>query len=132
MTEKKDTSLVAAAASNASAAASAAATAAASAASNAQIAAKAAAESATAIAIVATDTTWMKKSLSGIEQTLDEMGKSFVTASQHLEIIKFIDNHENRLNSLETEKTKVTVMLGIGVSIVTLLVSLLIYHLFQQ
>jgi formylmethanofuran dehydrogenase subunit B len=40
-----------------------------------------------------------------------------------------IANHELRLNTLETEKTRTTVMLSIGVGILTLLVSLLVWHL---
>ena len=129
MTRDKDTSLIANAASNASEAARFAADAAAKAADNAAIAAKAAAESATAIAVVATDTSWMKKSLVGIETTLNDMTKVFVTSTQHMEVIKSIDDHEIRLNSLETEKTRTTVLLSIGVGILTLLVSLLTYHL---
>jgi hypothetical protein len=131
MTEEKtnNNNLIATAAANASAAASSAAQAASSAANNAQIAAKAAAESATAIAVVATDTSWMKKSLSGIEQKLNEMDKAFVTASQHTEIVKIVDNHEVRLNSLETEKTRIVLLLSVATGILTLLVSLLVWHI---
>lgn len=46
-------------------------------------------------------------------------------------VSKQINDHEVRLNNLETERTKTTVMLSIGVGILTLLVSLLTYHLFQ-
>ncbi len=127
----KDLTLISTAAANATSAANAAAEAAASAAENARVAAKAAAESATAIAVVATDTSWMKKSLSGIEQTLNDMSKAFVTAAQHEEVLKLLTSHENRLNTLETEKTRITVLLSISGAILTLLVSLLIYHLFQ-
>lgn len=42
---------------------------------------------------------------------------------------KQISDHEIRITSLETDKTKTTVMLSIGVGILTLLVSLLTYHL---
>jgi hypothetical protein len=117
---------------NASAAASAAANAASKAADNAAIAARAAAESATAIAVVATDTSWMKKSLEGIEVTLNEMNKAFVTAAQHAELLKVTDNHEIRINALETTGTRLTVMLSIGIGVLSLLTSLLIYHLFQN
>lgn len=40
-----------------------------------------------------------------------------------------INDHEVRLNALETNNTKITVMLGIGIGILTLLVSLLVWHL---
>jgi autotransporter adhesin len=40
-----------------------------------------------------------------------------------------IANHETRLNTLETEKTKIQQLLGIASAILTLLVSLLVWHL---
>ena len=40
-----------------------------------------------------------------------------------------ITDHEQRLNMLETSKTRQTTLLTIGTGILTLLVSLLIYHL---
>lgn len=40
-----------------------------------------------------------------------------------------IENHETRLNSLETSKTKQNTTMAIGIGILTILVSLLIYHL---
>ena len=128
----KDTSLIANAAANASIAAREAATAAAKAAENAAIAAKAAAESATAIAVVATDTSWMKKSLSRVEESLSEMSKSFVSAVQHAELVKRVDDHEIRITKAETEHTKITVLLSIASVIMSTLVALLIYHLFQS
>jgi len=96
---------------------------------NAAVAAKAAAESATAIAVVATDTTWMKKSLSGIENTLEEMRNQYVTMSQHAEVVKILDSHEKAIEDLQTEKTRTAVLLSIGIGILTLLVSLLVWHL---
>ena len=131
MIKDKDTTLIATAAANATSAANSAASAAASAAENARVAAKAAAESATAIAVVATDTSWMKKSLAGIENTLSEMRDAYVTSSQHAEVLKQIENHEDRLVILETEKTRITLLLSVSAAILTLLVSLLVYHLFQ-
>jgi len=120
---------ISSAANNAAQAAKSASDAASAAASNAAIAAKAAAESATAIAVVATDTSWMKKSLSGIENTLEEMRNNYVTMPQHAELIKELENHENRIIILDTERTRVTVLLSIGIGILGLLVSLLVYHL---
>ena len=117
---------------NASAAALSASEAAKTAADNAMIAAKAAADSATTIAVVATDTSWMKKSLEGIEMTLDQMQKAYVTASQHLELVKRLDEHEIRLNTLETSNTRLNVMLVIGSGILTFLVGLLIFHIFKS
>ena len=40
-----------------------------------------------------------------------------------------INNHENRLNALETSKTKQNVLMSIGIGILTLLTSILIYHI---
>lgn len=44
---------------------------------------------------------------------------------------KQIDDHEVRLNSLETSKTKQNTTMAIGIGILSLLVSLLTYHLMQ-
>jgi len=120
---------ISSAANNAAQAAKSASDAASAAASNAAIAAKAAAESATAIAVVATDTTWMKKSLSGIENTLEEMRNQYVTMSQHAEVVKILDGHEKAIEDLQTEKTRTAVLLSIGIGILSLLVTLLVYHL---
>ena len=99
-------STIATATANASQAASAAAAAAASAASNAQIAAKAAADSATAIAVVATDTSWMKKSLAGIEETLRVISSDFVSNSRFLESEKNQNDMEKRLRVIEENMWK--------------------------
>ena len=88
-----------------------------------------ASKTAESMAIISTDIAWMKKSLCSIEDKLNEMDKSYVTATQHAEVIKGLDEHEARIYSLETEKTKTTVMLGVGIGIMSLLTSLLIWHL---
>jgi hypothetical protein len=93
------------------------------AANNAAIAAKTAADSAVIIATVANDVDWMKKSLINIESKLDEMSKSFVTYGEHQDVLKKIDDHENRLNKLETANTKTTVLLSIGISLIMICVS---------
>ena len=41
-------------------------------------------------------------------------------------------SHELRINKLETSKTKQVTLLTVGCSILALLVSLLVYHLFQK
>ena len=99
-------STIATAAAHASQAANTAATTAAAAASNAQIAAKAAADSATAIAVVATDTSWMKKSLAGIEETLGAISSDFVSNSRFLESEKNQDDMEKRLRVIEENMWK--------------------------
>ena len=120
------------AAENAASAAASAAEAAKTAANNAAVAAKAAADSATAIAVVATDTSWMKKSLEGIEVTLNEMNKAFVTAVQHADVLKQLADHEIRIKAGENTDTRITVMLSLGITVMSLLVSLLVWHLFQK
>ncbi len=129
MKQDKETTLIANAASNAAEAARSASDAASKAADNATIAAKAASDSATAIAVVATDTSWMKKSLVGIENTLEEMRNNYVTFTQHTELIKQLENHEQRIGVMETERTRTTVLLSVGIGILTILTSLLTYHL---
>jgi len=131
MKDSSNTVVVAAthAAENAAAAALSASNAARTAADNAAIAAKAAAESATAIAVVATDTSWMKKSLEGIELTLNEINKAFVTSVQHEEVLKKLDNHENRINNIEDSNARLLVLVGIGGTILGIFFYLLINHL---
>ena len=131
-TEQHVSAIVARAAENSASAAAAAVEAAKTAAANAATAAEAAAKSATAIAVVATDTSWMKGTLTRVESTINEMSKAFVTAVQHQDVLKKLEDHEVRINTLETSNTTVKVMLSIGISILSLLVSLLIYHLFQK
>ncbi len=88
-----------------------------------------ASKTAESIAAITTNIDWMKQSLSGIESKLNEMDKAFVTAAQHLDVTKELETHENRINTLETEKTRSTVLLTIGGAIVSLMLTLLIYHL---
>ncbi len=42
-----------------------------------------------------------------------------------------LGNHERRLNKLETANTRSTVLLSVGVGILTILVSILVYHIFN-
>ena len=109
------------AARNASDAAKQAADAAKQASDNAAIAAKAAADSATNIAIVATDTSWMKKSLTGIEDKLEQMDKNYVTAAQFMEFCNTQSDHEIRLRRLETNMGKWIGAISVIVFVVTLL-----------
>jgi hypothetical protein len=39
-----------------------------------------------------------------------------------------IDNHEKRLNLLETSKTRQNVMMSIGIGVLSILISILVYH----
>jgi hypothetical protein len=82
--------------------------------------------------IINTNMEWIKKSLSGIETKLETMDKAFVTASQHTELCNKVADHEVRINSLETNHTRTTVLLSIGIGILGILVSILVYHIFQQ
>lgn len=82
--------------------------------------------------VINTNMEWIKKSLSSIETKLETMDKAFVTASQHTEVCNKVSDHETRLNTLETSNTRTTVLLSIGIGILTILVSLLTYHIFQK
>lgn len=82
--------------------------------------------------IINTNMEWIKKSLSGIEIKLETMDKAFVTSSQHVELCSKVSDHETRLNTLETSHTRTTVLVSIGIGILTILVSLLTYHIFQK
>ena len=101
------------------------------AADNAQIAAKSAADSAIVIATVANDVSWMKDSLKSIEAKLDDMSKSFVTYGEHSDVVKKIDDHEERLNRLEDSNTTNILLVRVGIAILSVLVGLLVYHIFK-
>lgn len=82
--------------------------------------------------IINTNMEWIKKSLSGIETKLETMDKAFVTAAQHQEVLVAIANQELRISTLQSNNTRLTVLLSVGTGILTLLISLLVYHLFQK
>ena len=69
------------------------------------------------------------KNAGGFWNTLEEMRNNYVTFAQHTELIKLLENHEQRIVSMETDRTRTTVLLSVGIGILTLLTSLLIYHL---
>jgi hypothetical protein len=58
-------------------------------------------------AIISNDISWMKKSLIGIENKLNEMDKAFVTSTQHAEVLRVQEDHENRIRSNETSITRI-------------------------
>jgi len=88
-----------------------------------------ASKTAESMATITTDISWMKRSLSSIEAKLNEMDKAFVTAAQHAEVLKRLDEQQTQIEDLKTEKTRTAVLLSIGIGILTLLTSLLTYHL---
>lgn len=117
------------AARNASAAALSASEAARTASENASIAAKAAADSAKNIAVVMTDTSWIKESVKSIGLQLDEMTKAYITAAQHLEVTKRLDTLEAWSDTQKTSNTRIAVTLVIGTSIMGVLVTLIVQHI---
>lgn len=119
------------AARNASAAALSASQAAKAASENAVIAAKAAADSAQNIAVVMTDTSWIKESVKSISTQLYEMTKGFVTSAQHVEVEKRIDDLELWSETQKTSNTRLTVMLSIGVAILGVILTLTINHILK-
>ncbi len=78
-------------------------------------------------AIISTNIDWVKKSLVNIELKLNEMDKAFVTSAQHDAVLKELANHETRVNGLETEKTRTTVLLSVGSFLLSIVVSLIVY-----
>ncbi len=103
---------------NSSAAASAAA-----AGNTATAAALAASKASEAIATISTDLSWMKKSLSGIEQTLKEMSGVFVSTTIFSENQKMTDDHETRIRSIENNMGKWMGAIGVITFIITIAVS---------
>lgn len=81
---------------------------------------------------IMTNMEWFKKSLTGIELTLNEMRNSFVTSAQHSDVLTQLKDHETRINQLETERTRTTVLLSAASVILSTLIGLLVWHLFQK
>ena len=57
-------------------------------------------------ATVQNDITWMKKSLTGIEQTLKDMNSAFVTQSAFQDTANTTTDHEKRLRTIEENMWK--------------------------
>jgi hypothetical protein len=94
---------------------------------NANVAAKAAADSATAIAVVATDTSWMKKSLTRVEETLSTMSNSFVSQADHKDVLNQLSDHETRIRTLENNMLK---WMG-GIAVITFIITIAVSFLLK-
>lgn len=119
------------AARNASAAALSASEAAKSASENAAIAAKAAADSAQHIAIVMTDTSWIKESVKSIGVQLNEMTKGFVTAAQFAEVVKDVADLQTWSEAQKKSNTTIAAFLSIGTGILGVILTLVINHILK-
>jgi hypothetical protein len=64
----------------------------------------------------------LKTRMVGLKESVDSIQNG--TSTQ-------IADHETRINSLETAKTKQNTLMGIGIGILTLLVSLMTYHMIK-
>ena len=73
-------------------------------------------------AVMSNDITWMKQSLSGIEQTLKEINGTFVTNEKFTEISKEVEDHEIRVRNVEHN----TWIWAGGLAVLTVLVPLAI------
>jgi hypothetical protein len=82
-------------------------------------------------AVINTNIEWMKKSLTSIEIKLNEMDKAFVTYSQHADVLKELADHETRINGLETERTRTTVLMSVASALLGIVIALLIWHIQQ-
>lgn len=89
-------------------------------------------KTAEATAVISNDIGWIKKSLSGIEETLKIMSGSFVSNETFEGLKKVANDLESRVNSLETERTRITVLLGVSGFILSTLIGLVVYHIFQK
>jgi hypothetical protein len=65
---------------------------------------------------------WQDKFHSEMKVTMDELKNNY-TGKLHA--------HEQRIFRLETSKTKQTVLLSVGIGILSILSSLMIYHMFK-
>ena len=65
---------------------------------------------------------WQDKFHQEMKETMDELKNNYSWKLQA---------HEQRIFRLETAKTKTTTLVSIGIGILTILSSLLIYHMFK-
>lgn len=119
------------AAKNASSAALSASEAAKTASENAAIAAKAAADSAQNIAVVMTDTSWIKDSVKSIGQQLNDLTKGFVTATQFAEISKDVVDLQLWSETQKTSNTRIGATLAIGTALLGVILTLVINHILK-
>ena len=76
--------------------------------------------------IISNDISWMKKSLTGIEVTLAKMNDAFVTAAQHSEVVRVIEDHEARIRKIEDNLGKWIGAAGVIIFLITVAVSFLV------
>jgi len=98
----------------------------------AKVATELASKTAESNGVINTNMEWIKKGLGDIQLKLDQMDKAFVTAAQHQEVLNAIDGHEKRICKVETTNTRLNVLISIGIGILSILVGMLVYHLFQS
>jgi hypothetical protein len=71
----------------------------------------------------------VKIAIGEIKVDIREIKNNSVTQEQHKELTELIKDHEKRVFALENSKISITILLSIGTGILTLLTSLMIYHL---
>ena len=76
--------------------------------------------------IISNDISWMKKSLTGIELTLAKMNDAFVTAAQHAEVCRQLEDHEKRIRKIEDNQGKWMGAIAVITFVVTIAVSFLV------
>ena len=81
------------------------------------------------LAVNSSETINIKNSITEIKTDIREIKNNGVTQEQHKDLIKNLDEKEIRITVLESSKTSTQILLSIGIGILTLLTSLLIYHL---
>ena len=85
-----------------------------------------ASKTAESMAVISTDISWMKKSLSGIENTLKEIQGVYVTSVVFAESDKEINDHEIRIRKIEDNVGKWMGAIGVITFIVTITVTFLL------
>ena len=78
-----------------------------------------ASKTAESMAAISTDISWIKQSLSNIELKLGEMQKAFVTATQHTEVLKRLDDIEPRVTKLEFWRSTLIASWGVAAALLT-------------
>jgi seryl-tRNA synthetase len=82
----------------------------------------------TSLAVNTSETQNIKDTINEVKSDVKEMKKNYINQEQHNELIKRVSALEDKTEAQENSTTTLRVMITIGIGILTLLTSVLIYH----
>ena len=83
----------------------------------------------TSLAVNTTETQNIKETINEVKTDVKEMKKNYINQEQHNELIKRVSTLEDKTEAQENSTTTLKVMMTIGVGLLTLLTSILVYHI---